>query len=479
MKKHGFTLIELLAVSVILTVIAFITVPIILRIINSVKVEADKRSVDHYLRSVELALSNYNLEEDFDPEECKVQSDGNIICDGVTIEVEVKGDHPDSGKILLQDCDVDQYKVYLKGVEYSTMKYTPEECFIVEDNGDGTGTMTGYTCGGTRYYNSETREYESTEGKYMDMVIPEKVHIKEIASASFSRKKCISYQTGTGDTEEEAISQCDELAEQVKDLSKEDLVSNILNQLLDIEYIFTDKMITITTIEHRDKVVPYVAVVPDNHYTVNSVVIPDSVTTLGYGAFSLCLIKKVKIPDSVTSIGRYAFDGNHLEKVTIPSSVTTIDESAFRNNKLTSLTLSEGITTIGDYAFASNKLTNLTLPESITTIDYSAFSYNQLISVTLPEKITAIGDYAFHYNQLTSITIPSSVITIGKYAFHHNQLTSIIIPRNVTKIGELAFDDNQLTQVEIYAPKDQVDYYSSSFGWASGYSNSNIQWMNQ
>ena len=60
-------------------------------------------------------------------------------------------------------------------------------------------------------------------------------------------------------------------------------------------------------------------------------IIPDSVTSIGDGAFGGCIsLQSVTIPDSVTSIGDGAFGGcKSLQSVTIPDSVTSIGHSAF------------------------------------------------------------------------------------------------------------------------------------------------------
>ena len=74
---------------------------------------------------------------------------------------------------------------------------------------------------------------------------------------------------------------------------------------------------------------------------IKSVVIPDSVTSIGAGAFSRCPLTSVTIGNGVTSIGKNAFYGcSSLTSVTIPDSVTSIGESAFRGCKnLSSLTI--------------------------------------------------------------------------------------------------------------------------------------------
>ena len=67
-------------------------------------------------------------------------------------------------------------------------------------------------------------------------------------------------------------------------------------------------------------------------YSLSSVVIPNSVTSIGSYAFSECgSLSSVVIPNSVTSIGGYAFNYCYsLSSVVIPNSVTSIGSYAFK-----------------------------------------------------------------------------------------------------------------------------------------------------
>ena len=66
---------------------------------------------------------------------------------------------------------------------------------------------------------------------------------------------------------------------------------------------------------------------------------------------------KLIIPNSVTSIGKGAFSWNKLTSVVIPNSVTSIGIGAFRNNVLTSVTIPNSVTSI-DTGFRSKKIQN-------------------------------------------------------------------------------------------------------------------------
>ena len=236
--------------------------------------------------------------------------------------------------------------------------------------------------------------------------------------------------------------------------------------------------------------------------------LPDSVTTIGYRAFSRCfsltsinvsgnnssfssvdgnLYNKDKseliqyaigknnssfsLPGSVTTIGdRAFFCCRGLTSVSIGNSVTTIGDSAFYNcDSLKSVNLGNSVTAFGYMAFAfCDSLTSVNIPNSVTTIGERAFySCRGLTSVSIGNNVTTIGERAFDFcDSLTSVNIPNSVTTICERAFARCcSLMSVNIPNSVTTICERAFDFcDSLTDVYYGGSKAQWDKIMINYG---------------
>ena len=175
----------------------------------------------------------------------------------------------------------------------------------------------------------------------------------------------------------------------------------------------------------------------DNLYVddelVTNIVIPYGVKQIPVYAFSCNNIKSIIISDSVTSIGDSAFSGcSSLENITIPDSVTSIGDYAFSGcSSLESITIPDSVISIGDRVFCEcESIRSITIPDSVTSIEHEAFiGCSSLESIIIPDSVTSIGYWAFNgCLSLTSITIPNSVTSIGDRAFAYcSSLESVTI----------------------------------------------------
>ena len=130
------------------------------------------------------------------------------------------------------------------------------------------------------------------------------------------------------------------------------------------------------------------------------------------------------------SIGNGAFSNNNgLATIILPNTVTTIGTRAFFRTRLPEITIPDRVTSIGENAFGyCAKLTSVTIPDSVISIGENAFeSCTELTSVTIGNSVPSIGSYAFNgCTGLESVTIGNSVSSIGISAFNNcSSLTTV------------------------------------------------------
>ena len=184
-----------------------------------------------------------------------------------------------------------------------------------------------------------------------------------------------------------------------------------------------------------------------------SVVIPDSVTTIGVRAFEWCSnLSYVIIGKGVNVIEGSAFYGCHESLYTEEGYIKYVGSGdnpyavviEVTNKNMSSYTINEKARVIAENAFNScNRLRSIEIPNGVVGIGNGAFANcTDLSSVVIPDGVITIGSRAFEYcSRLESVIIPDSVTYLGEAAFLYCfSLNSAIISDNVTSIGHNTFD---------------------------------------
>lgn len=200
--------------------------------------------------------------------------------------------------------------------------------------------------------------------------------------------------------------------------------------------------------------------------TFNSVQIPESVETIGAGAFHRCFTyeQPITIPDTVKNIGALAFSDCSIDKNTVISAnVESLGGGVFAGSKTTAFLVDKNnpYYTTDEYGviYTKDMKKLVAYPKNCAAQDY-----------VIPEGVKEIGDFAFTLSDLRSISIPDSVETIGHAAFADcRNLKSLSLPDNLKKMEK--------PHSIIYGCS--LDYFDTGDGLtsASGFYNSSVKHM--
>lgn len=287
-------------------------------------------------------------------------------------------------------------------------------------------------------------------------------------------------------------------------------------------YIFSDKnSISISFTEINKKGVTYTnasivrievpngivtagqtCITKDGGYTaVKTITLPNTVTTIGAGAFKLPTLVSINLPNSITSVANNVFNGcTSLKSIVIPSSITEIPQTMFygctaletvdfsnatslrsigyqafyNTTSLEKAILPEGLTSIADVAFKGSGVKEVYLPSTLvfenvgtnnvfgncarlhtvtskaTFIADTMFNNASSLENIYLENTAKIGESAFYKAvSLKSLTLPNTLTEIGKNAFAYAAFDKIIVPASVTSFGDGTFKENDYLETAV------------------------------
>ena len=201
--------------------------------------------------------------------------------------------------------------------------------------------------------------------------------------------------------------------------------------------------------------------------TLEEVVVPEGVKTIGNGAFENCTsLRRVSLPQSLEWIDEYAFAGcTSLERIELPVCVKWVSYRAFKDcSSLSEVIFPEALDSIGSGAFMGTSLTQVSLPEQAvrnSSLDF-VFDSGTLVNgvaTEYPEDRTSDDGFSYRlyarrgYAEIerydgseTDLVVPSEIdgwpVTAihGLHGENVDKIERVVFPEGLTDIEDFMCD---------------------------------------
>lgn len=202
---------------------------------------------------------------------------------------------------------------------------------------------------------------------------------------------------------------------------------------------------------------------------LTSVVLPNTITSIGRSAFQNCkMLSSVYMQDGLISIEWDAFEGcTSLTSMVLPNSVNSLGGNLFSDcTALQSVTLPNNLTILPSSIFSGCKnLTSVVIPETVTELEGGCFwGCERLSHITLPQHLTRIGGACFCETAIAELTIPATVTYIGSDIFCNETKIQAIYMQGATAPLLEGSTISYNTDPTIYIPCGALEDYQNVWG---------------
>ncbi len=173
-----------------------------------------------------------------------------------------------------------------------------------------------------------------------------------------------------------------------------------------------------------------------------------NVTEIGEYSLGGSGVTSVELPETLTAIGGSGLRGlTSVESVVIPASVETLGYELFKNcSNLKSVTFAEG--------------------SKITSLPQSAFEETGISTLDIPETVTSIGQFAFfRCPNLETIELPEALTSLGWMAFGESSNLKTIVYLSDEPVSGSSNDFADYSTLTLYALKSAKEEYEAVDPW--------------
>ena len=194
----------------------------------------------------------------------------------------------------------------------------------------------------------------------------------------------------------------------------------------------------------------------DGNKNITSLVLPDTLTSVGQSAFISCsnIGGTLVLPDSLTSVGNHPFYGLGIRELRMGSGLSRVNNWMFYNcSKLTNVVWNAAVRGVNERGFFGCKTlktftgpgTDGGFPTNLTSVGWGAFytdGYESSLTgldLRLP-ALTSMGDQAFRTAGIRSVDIGGGVTSIGTDTFRVClKLESAVFNEGTKNVGDGCF----------------------------------------
>ena len=210
-----------------------------------------------------------------------------------------------------------------------------------------------------------------------------------------------------------------------------------------------------------------------NAIGLKGLVIPNSVTTIGFRFYYMKELERISLPKSITSIAdnflSYSYE---LKRLVLPNGMSQTPGNMAAQTTFP-IIIGKGITKIAIRAFYQNYLRKLALPNSIVSFGTNAFEncyyLNEIIEI--PEGVTSIPKSCFSgCSAIVGFRFPKGINNIAQYAFNYCKGAVVYdfrLAEQIPTLEDTTAFNNVASTYSIIVPDALYDEWIAATNWAS------------